>query len=121
MTDEGKHQNIEIGDGDRPVASAEVMTSTGFDGTAHISLHAESGHIRPGSRTRLVDAVLDLPEVQDSTRLQANVPRGDGESLDRLRERTDGMTTRAAGSSIVADGDVHPALTPDPSRPGAME
>ena len=115
MTDDAKFQSVEIDDGDRPVASAEVTTSSGSDGTARVSLHAESGHLPAGSRARLVDAVLDLPEVQDSTRVEANLAVGDGESLDRLKQRTDGMTSRAAGSSILADGDVH--RSPDPSQP----
>lgn len=37
-------------------------------------LHVESDHIPPGSRSDLVDAVLDLPEVQDKDRLTATVP-----------------------------------------------
>jgi hypothetical protein len=32
------------------------------------------GHIPPGNPARLVDAVLDLPEIQDSPGLQATVP-----------------------------------------------
>src|SRR5665811_893171 len=62
---------------------------------------AASGHIPPGSRARLVDAVLALPEVQDSQGLQATVPLGDAESLQRLRDRCEGMTTRPAGSSAL--------------------
>ena len=34
------------------------------------------------------------------------VPLGDAESLQRLEERTDGMTTRAAGSSALVDADL---------------
>ena len=102
-------------DGDRPVTSADVTTSTQPDETAQVSLHAQSGHLPPGSRTSLVDAVLDLPDVQDSRRLQATVPLGDTESLDRLRERTDDMNTHAPGSSVLVDADVHPA--PDPALP----
>jgi hypothetical protein len=40
---------------------------------------------------------MDLPEVQASTRLEATIPLGDGESLERLRERTeDAVTVRLA-------------------------
>ena len=59
-----------------------------------------------GSRASLVDAVLDLPELQGGTHLEATVPLGDAESLQRLEERTDGMTTRAAGSSALVDADL---------------
>ena len=74
--------------------------------TAQVSLHAESGHLPVGSRASLVDAVLDLPEVQNSTHLEATVPLGDAESLQRLSERTDHMTTRAAGASALIDAEL---------------
>lgn len=106
-----KHRAVEVRDGDRAVTSAEVSTSTESHGAAHASLHAESGHLAPGSRSDLVDAVLDLPEVQDSARLEATVPLGDSESLHRLRERTEDMTTRAAGSSALVEADL-PATHP---------
>ena len=106
-----KHHAVEVRDGDRAVTSAEMSTSTESHGTAHASLHAESGHLAPGSRSDLVDAVLDLPEVQDSARLEATVPLGDSESLHRLRERTEDMTTRAAGSSALVKADL-PATHP---------
>jgi hypothetical protein len=63
-------------------------------GTARTSLRAAAGHVAPGWRTHLVDAVMDLPEVQASHRLEATVPLGDGEFLGRLRERTTGAVTR---------------------------
>jgi len=79
MTDKSNHQNGEISDGDRPVASADVTMSTGSEGIAHINLGAESGHLPSGSRTRLIDAVLELSDGQDCAQLQATVPRGDAE------------------------------------------
>ena len=117
MNDERKHQNVELSDGDRPVTSADVTTSTQPDETAQVSLHAQSGHLPPGSRTSLVDAVLDLPDVQASAHLHATVPLGDTESLGRLRQRTEDMTTRAAGSTILVDADMHPAPAADPAPP----
>ena len=57
----------------------------------------------PGKRTDLVDAVMDLPEVQASARLEAAVPIGDGESLERLRQRTEESATRPAGSTALVD------------------
>ena len=73
MTDPDTSRHIEIKDSDQTVASAEVTTSHDADGTARASLHAASGHIAPGSRGSLVDAVMDLPEVQQSARLKAAV------------------------------------------------
>jgi hypothetical protein len=51
---------------------------------------------------------MDLPEVQASARLEATVPLGDGESLERLRERTDDTAARSAGSTALVDGKIPP-------------
>jgi hypothetical protein len=109
MTNRGMRQHIEITDGDRTVAAGEV-TSNHEAGTVRVSLHAASGHIAPGSRASLVDAVMDLPEVQQSTRLEAAVPLGDGESLDRFREKCTDVTTRTAGSSALLDANIPPGV-----------
>lgn len=69
-------------------------------------MRAVPGHIPPGTRTSLVDTVMDLPEVQDSKRLEAALPLGDSESLGRLRERCEDVTTRAAGASALLDADI---------------
>jgi hypothetical protein len=96
-------RRVEVRDDDRTVAAAEVAASGEAGGTARASLHAESGHVPPGKRTDLVDAVMDLPEVQASARLEAAVPIGDGESLERLRQRTEESATRPAGSTALVD------------------
>lgn len=108
MTDPDTPRHVEIKDGDRTVAAAEVTTSQEADGTAQASLHAAAGHIAPGSRASLVDAVMDLPEVQASEHLQVTVPLGDSESLERLRERTEDTTTRQAGSTALLDANIPP-------------
>jgi hypothetical protein len=102
MTDPQDTRRVEIKDGDQTVAAAEVSQQPG--GTTRASLHAASGHVAPGRRADLVDAVVDLPEVQESARLQATIPLGDTETLDRLRERTEDTTSRAAGSTALVDG-----------------
>jgi hypothetical protein len=117
MTDPDAPRHVEIKDGDQTVAAAEVTTSQAPGGTAQASLHAAPGHIAPGSRASLVDAVMDLPEVQASAHLQATVPLGDGESLERLRERTDDTTTRPAGSTALLDANI-PADGEPGQQPG---
>ncbi|MGH3200363.1 MAG: hypothetical protein ACRDNT_31595 [Streptosporangiaceae bacterium] len=52
---------------------------------------------------------MDLPEVQASTRLEATIPLGDGELLERLRERTEDAVTRPAGSTALLDANVPPS------------
>ncbi|HZC63741.1 MAG TPA: hypothetical protein VE464_19050 [Streptosporangiaceae bacterium] len=104
MTDPQDARRVEIKDGDQTVATAEVSRQPG--GTTRASLHAAAGHIAPGRRADLVDAVVDLPEVQECARLEATIPLGDTETLDRLRERTEDTTSRAAGSTALVDGSV---------------
>jgi hypothetical protein len=107
-------RHVEVKVGDQTVAAAEVTTVEGAEGTARTSLHAASGHIVPGSRASLVDAVMDLPEVQASRRLEATVPLGDGEFLERLRQRTEDSVTRPAGSTALLDANI-----PSPRPPKA--
>ena len=85
-------------------------------GTVRTSLSPCSGHTPPGSHASLVDAVMDLPEVQAVSRLEATVPLGDAESLERLRERARGTVTRPAGSTVLVDADILPAGPAGTSR-----
>ena len=106
MAGDDLHQHVEVSDDDRTVATAEVTTSEGSGGTARVSLHAEPGHISPGRRASLVDAVLDLPEVQESARVEAAFRLGDCESLHRLQERCEDVSTRPAGWSALVDANL---------------
>jgi uncharacterized phage protein gp47/JayE len=116
MTSPDTPRHIEIKDGDQTVAAAEVTISSGAGGTARASLTAASGHIPPGGRADLVDAVMDLPQVQASARLEAAIPLGDSESLQRLRERTTDTVTRPAGSTALVDADIPSASRPGPGQ-----
>lgn len=114
MTNPDTPRRVEVRDNDQTVAAAEVTASGDAGATARTSLHAESGHVPPGRRADLVDTVMDLPEVRASSRLQAAVPIGDSESLERLRERTEEMVTRPAGSTALVE-----AVIPAEDKPGA--
>ncbi len=118
MTNPEMPRHVEVKDGDRTVAAADVTTAQGPEGTARTSLRATSGHVGPGHRASLVDAVMDLPEVQASRRLEATIPLGDGELLGRLRERTQDAVTRPAGSTALVDANIppnsQPAAGPEP-------
>jgi hypothetical protein len=46
-------------------------------------LRVEAGHIPPSARSRLVDAILELPNVPPGTRLEITLPTGEGEMLNR--------------------------------------
>lgn len=114
MTDPRTNRHVEIKQDEQTVAAAQVAAAEEPGGTARASLHAAPGHVAPGTRARLVDAVMDLPEVRASGRLRATVPLGDTESLWRLRERTEGADTRPAGSTALVDAGI-----PPPDRPGS--
>ena len=115
MTSPDKSRHVEVKDGDQTVAAAEVTAVDNAEGIVRTSLLPSSGHTPPGSRASLVDAVMDLPEVQASSRLEATVPLGDAESLERLRERTEDTVTRPAGSTVLVDADIPPG---SPASPG---
>jgi hypothetical protein len=51
-------QHITIDHQGRAVATAELESSTDTD-TISASMHVESGHLPTGTRTQLVDAVVD--------------------------------------------------------------
>jgi hypothetical protein len=112
MTERYVQHHVVIDDGNRPAAAADVITPWNSNGTVRVSLRAESGHIRPGTRSSLVDAVLDLPGVQDSARLEVVVPLGDSESLHRLQERCADVRIHAAGSSALVDATLPPRSAP---------
>lgn len=120
MTNPETPRHVEIKDeDDRIVAEAQVTTARGPEGTVRTSMHAKNEHARRGDRTTLVDTVMDLPEVRASERVEAAVPYGDGESLERLRQRTEDAQTRVAGATTLVDAIVPSASArPDPEVPG---
>ena len=99
------YRHVEIGVDERTVAAADV-TSQGPGGTARATLRAESGHISPGFRANLVDAVLDLPEVLESSHLKMVFPLGDCETLQRLQERCLDVRTHPAGGSAIMEANL---------------
>ena len=117
MADSELHRHVEISDRHGAVASADVTITQQIARTARASLRAAPGHLSPGVRTRLVDAVLDLPELHGGARLQAAFPLGDSETLHRLRERCTNVTTHPAGATALLDANIRAWRTP---RTGAQ-
>lgn len=122
MTDPQPARHIEVKDDeDRTAAVAEVTTASGPEGTVRTSMYAKSEHVRPGDRASLVDAVMDTPEVKTSSRMEASVPFGDRESVERLSERTEDTVLRAAGATTLLDASI-PAVPEQPTpEPQAEE
>ena len=116
MPAEQNGRQVEIAEHGEVVAVADVEP-TDDHGVVRASLHARAGHLPTGARTRLVDAVLDLPQTQDSNRLEATLPLGDAESLERLRERCDEVQAHPAGASCLVDA----ALPADAAVPPSLK
>jgi hypothetical protein len=100
------HRHVELSDSRGMVAAADVTISQETGRTARASLRAAAGHLAPGIRARLVDAVLGLPELHDGGRLQAAFPLGDTETLCRLRERCTDITTHPAGTTLLLEATI---------------
>jgi len=111
----GRH--IEVAEDGEVVALADV-TSVEEQGVIRAELHARAGQLPVGTRARLVDAVLDIAEARDGNRLEATIPLGDVESLDRLRECCDDVRARPAGASCLVDAAL-PGETTQQSPPGS--
>ncbi len=107
-------QQVSVEDDEgRTVASADIEIVD--DSVSRASLHVESGHVQPGARARLVDAVIDEPQVSARPHLQVAMPLGQTEMVDRVRERSESERTRAAGASCLIDAEL-----PQPqARPGS--
>ena len=124
MAERELHRHLEISDRHGTVASADVTITQQTARTARASLRATAGHLAPGVRARLVDAVLDLPELHGGAHLEAAFPLGDSETLGRLRERCTDVTTHPAGVTALLEANIGPGqalhasarASPPPSR-----
>ena len=97
--------SVTVTDAGRVVAEAVVRTDEQH-GVVNATLHVEPGHLPPGTRARLVDAMLEQTEAQPGTPLEVAFPAGDAEILDRMRQHCGEVETRAAGSTVLLHGSV---------------
>ena len=93
-------QHITIDDDGRLLAEADVRATKQ---AVQAAFRVEAGHLPPGTRTKLVDAVLDFTRAVPGIPLHATLPAGDAEMLQRIRERCATVTTRAAGATCQVD------------------
>ena len=92
------------GDDGRPLAVARIELVDAD--TARAALHVLPGHLPVGTRSRLVDAVFDDPDVRARHQVQITLPLGDHEILDRVRQRGTIATFRAAGSTCLVEAEL---------------
>jgi hypothetical protein len=86
----------------RMLAEAHVER-TDRPGTVHSDLHLEAGPIPSDTGARLVDAVLDDPDVSGAERLVATMPLGNTTMLERVRQRARDVEVRAAGATKIVE------------------
>lgn len=105
MAAEQTSRHVELADDGHVVAVADVEPLDD-PRVVRAALHLEAGHLPVGTRARLVDVVLDLPEIRRCRKLEATLPLGDAESLDRLRARCEEVSIRPAGASCLVDAEL---------------
>ena|SRR3712207_240700 len=105
MTSSPQPHEIAIETDGRLAAMAKV-SSTDDPDVVRCAMHVESGHLPPGSRASLVDAVLDDPQVRSASRLSASMPIGDAEMVERVRERATSVELRAAGATKLVEAEL---------------
>jgi hypothetical protein len=116
MTRSDDQTTIELRENGRMLAAADVRPAE-EPGVVRSDLHVESGQLPEGTRTRLVDAVLDLPQVDEAQRLVATMPISDTEMLDRVRERCHDVETHSAGATKIVDARLAVSDGPAAERP----
>lgn len=97
----GRYTEVYSG-ADRAVSARVVDRGAVID----IRFHARGGHVRPGLRTGVVEAVFELPQVRRGHRLLATVPVGDVELMDQLRAHCTTMQVRCAGATCLVDAEL---------------
>ena len=112
MTSPPDVHHITVESDGRLTAAADVR-ETEDPATVCSALHVESGQLPPGTRARLVDAVLDDPRIRRASRLIATMPTGDTDMLERIRERAVAVEARAVGATKLVEVQLY-AIAPDP-------
>jgi hypothetical protein len=95
--------HVEIDQDGSVIAFADVDRPEGTD-TARAALHVEAGHRAPDTGARLVDAVLDTPQVREADAVVAALPRGQADALEHVQDRLPASTTRTAGATVIVEG-----------------
>src|SRR3954451_3945526 len=66
MTRSERDPTIQIEDDSGQVLATAEITPPEHAGVVHSELHDDAGHLPPGTRSRLVDAVLEHPTVDSA-------------------------------------------------------
>ena len=105
MHESSTSHEIEI-EVDGHVAASAQISATSDPDVVRSAMHVDSGNLPAGTRTRLVDAVLDDPQVAAASHLAACMPASDTEMLAHLRERAGTVEVRGMGSTKLVDAEL---------------
>lgn len=104
MTNE---KQISLENDGQVVAQATVSVSEDtHDAWAQVNVAA--GHVPPGTRRKMADAVHEAVVEDQAQHLTATVPLGDAELVQGLREHLEYAQLRAAGATSIIEGQVKP-------------
>jgi hypothetical protein len=98
-----ENKQFSIEEDGQVVAEATVLPPDS-DGEARAQVTVAPGHLPPGTRQRVSDAVHEVVTDTDADRLTASVPLGDAELVQGISSRLEEAETRAAGSTSIIRG-----------------
>jgi hypothetical protein len=105
MTSSPQPHEIAI-EADGRLAAVAKVSPTDDPDVVRCAMHVESGQLPPGSRSSLVDAVLDDPQVKGASHLTASMPISDTEMVERVRERAASVELRATGATKLVEAEL---------------
>jgi hypothetical protein len=109
MTDPSEVHEVEV-EVEGRMAGVATIRQSDDPGVVRSEMHVESGHLPPGTASRLVDAVLDDPQVSAAEQLSASMPAGDTEMIERVRERAESVEVHRAGATKQVEAELrHPS------------
>ena len=111
MTDD--QNRITLEEDGRLLAEA-TLSEVDEAGRLQAQVHVEAGHLPPGTRQAMADALHERVQSTSAAHLTAAVPLGDGELIDGIRRPLTDVTLRAAGVTSLIDGDL-PQGDPPPA------
>ena len=109
MTDDQNRISLEK---DGRLLAEATLSDVDPDGRLKAQVHVEAGHLPPGTRTAMAEAIHERVQSSSAEHLTAAVPLGDGELIDGLARPLSDVTLRAAGATSLIDGDVPHEETP---------
>ena len=93
---------------DGQVLAQATVSAADDQGASRAQVHMASGHLPPGTRQKVADAVHEAVVEEHAIRLTATVPRGDAELVEGIGHHLDRVELRAAGATSIIKGDVRP-------------